>query len=148
MRSWESRKYRMCLVWHPALEMNQVLRMCCHNAFCAIESSMLFAVRATVELVRFLGILFVIIPSLACTFIFLGLLFHIPRIFAAYMCRGLLNVCWWHMQAANSHRAKAGTCSSSKNKRKDDARFKCGEHASRTNCSSGDSMATGRRSIC
>ena len=76
-------------------------RLLCHRVFCAL------AVRATVELFRFLGILFVIIPSLACTFVGLGLLFHMPRIFGAYVRRGLINVCWWHMLAANAPREKA-----------------------------------------
>ena len=123
-----------------------VFRMCCHNAFCAIESSVLFTARAAVELLRFLGILFVIIPFLACTFIWLGLLFHIPRIFATYICRCLLNLCLWHMQAANARRAKA--VSSRKQKQNEGIGLMCDQHTSRGNdlCCSGDIITAVRRS--
>jgi len=51
---------------------------------------------------RFLAIAFVIIPGLACIFVLLGILFHIPQILAIYVCCALINICWWHLGSCSS----------------------------------------------
>jgi hypothetical protein len=54
---------------------------------------------------RLAAITCVIIPGLACAFVALGILFHIPRILATYACRALINLCWWHQACATRSRA-------------------------------------------
>lgn len=59
---------------------------------------------AAEEVARFLGIIGVVIPSLALTFVVLGICFHVPRIMATHACRCLLSVCWWHVARGDSGR--------------------------------------------
>jgi hypothetical protein len=49
-----------------------------------------------IESIRFLAISLVIIPVLACIFVCLGIVFHLPRMLAAYACRLLINIFMWH----------------------------------------------------
>ena len=62
---------------------------------------------------RFIFILFVVIPFLACAFVGLGALFHVPRMAAAFACKYAIRYCWWHARTRRRRGVHgAETCSS------------------------------------
>lgn len=59
------------------------------------------------DIARFTFILFGIIPMLACTFVVLGIFFHIPRIVATHACRPLVWFCLKHIMHRSSQKKMA-----------------------------------------
>ena len=74
------------------------------------------ALGACQDITRFLLILFVVIPWLACSFVILGIIFHIPRIAATYACKYAIAYCVSHIHQGKNRRLripKATVCNCS-----------------------------------
>lgn len=79
------------------------VRGCVYAAICT-GALVQYAVHLVEEILRFVLVFFVVIPSLAVTFILLGMFFHAPRILLTYMCGIVVSYCWQHVRTPNPAR--------------------------------------------
>ena len=70
--------------------------LACYIGRAIFHQAVLF-IQFAEDLLRFLIIIAGIIPFLAISFVFLGVFFHIPRMFATVLCRMIMKQCWKHV---------------------------------------------------
>ena len=63
----------------------------------SLLASAQFLLHLQEDLARFFFILVVVIPTLACMFVFVGAVFHVPRMAATFASRLVISYCWGHV---------------------------------------------------